>query len=573
MKTIWPLLTLLSIVVFAAETKIEPITFSTNITVPAIADNIHQVLNQHFQHQLDRFNHYPAEQVLNQVNRLVSQATEPYGYFSPRTSHTLSTRDHTLHVHLTIELGPPTQIQQLLIQPGNCPDDILNNSNITELIQSKPGETFQADRYEADKERVLTYLNQYGYLNAKLTGSTIKVYKQKHAADLVFRLHCNQAYTFGPSTIKPDLISERLLRQLAPFQQQQPYNAILLSQYQNTLYGTGLFENIQITPKINLTETDIPIHIDYTPIPRHQYTASLGYNTDIGYNSHVSFTRNLIGKWGQSLDTNLRISEAKQKLDVTLFVPVTHPKQNYFTIGSHIQIESDSTRSFEKIALEYQRSRITPYTDFTWSIINQIERSNFLNDDQRRTKTIIYPEASYTKRFHYTILHGWWQSVIASEPFGLNSLSFAKGLTELIMIFAPEMGSKLLLKNQLGIIWTEPGKKLPASWYFLTGGTYSVRGYGYNQIGAGQINRFLFTGSIEPQFPIYRSIYLTPFIDYGTATPSWRSEPLKYAIGSGLLWESPFGDIQASIATPINRRQATTATVWRFHIGLQRRLH
>ena len=127
----------------------------------------------------------------------------------------------------------------------------------------------------------------------------------------------------------------------------------------------------------------------------------------------------------------------------------------------------------------------------------------------------------------------------------------------------------MILKTSFGVIVSED--TLPLSWYYRTGGTYTVRGFTYNSIGNTEItdNKMLFTGSIEIQRNIYSSFYSNLFLDLGNVSSNIFNSPASYAVGTGLIWESPFGNFEASIGWPIkNYSIYNQSPTW--HIALKR---
>ena len=95
----------------------------------------------------------------------------------------------------------------------------------------------------------------------------------------------------------------------------------------------------------------------------------------------------------------------------------------------------------------------------------------------------------------------------------------------------------------------------PPMRYFYTGGSYSVRGFSYQSIGADnetfEYNHYLYTASFEVQQRLYQDFYLIAFVDTGDATDTIAHSKASTSAGSGILWKTFAGNLELSIAKPI----------------------
>jgi outer membrane protein insertion porin family len=108
------------------------------------------------------------------------------------------------------------------------------------------------------------------------------------------------------------------------------------------------------------------------------------------------------------------------------------------------------------------------------------------------------------------------------------------------------------------------GKPLPFNKRFYGGGIGSVRGFETNSLGPrdtdgsvlGGTRRFTATAEFLFPFPGLekdRSVRLAAFTDFGQVYAAGASAgPVRYSIGIGLDWQSPFGPLRISWARPMN---------------------
>ena len=147
----------------------------------------------------------------------------------------------------------------------------------------------------------------------------------------------------------------------------------------------------------------------------------------------------------------------------------------------------------------------------------------------------------------------------------------------------------LKLRGRLGYADDYGGEQFPFFKNFYMGGVRTVRGYRTSSIGPKYYSngRWFTTGgtksflaSAELFFPVpglkkKDSFRLSTFIDAGgvysdnesvTGTEQYQQGELRYSIGMGLQWNSPFGPLQLSIAEPIN--DDSTDRTQRFQFGM-----
>ena len=71
------------------------------------------------------------------------------------------------------------------------------------------------------------------------------------------------------------------------------------------------------------------------------------------------------------------------------------------------------------------------------------------------------------------------------------------------------------------------------------------------------------------QRKLYESIYASLFYDAGNANEDIFTSKASQSLGTGLVWESPFGDIELSLAWPI-QNYSIDQDHYKFHIALKK---
>jgi len=150
----------------------------------------------------------------------------------------------------------------------------------------------------------------------------------------------------------------------------------------------------------------------------------------------------------------------------------------------------------------------------------------------------------------------------------------------------------LKLRGTLGYAREYGGEAYPFFKNFYMGGVRTVRGYRTSSIGPKYFNesagRWFTTGgqrsllvSAELFFPVpglknNDSFRLSTFADAGgvfsdndsvTGSDQYEAGEMRYSVGMGVQWNSPFGPLQASIAQPLNDDDKDRVQRFQFGMG------
>src|SRR5262249_7785472 len=128
------------------------------------------------------------------------------------------------------------------------------------------------------------------YPDAKFAMSTIDVYPEQHAADIVLRFDSGSRYTFGAIDVRQDVLMEPLVRSYVPFSPGEPYDARKLTELYVALTDSGFFPAIAVhaaAPDRDARTT--PVEIALTPGTRLAISYGVGFSTDTG--PRFRFTR------------------------------------------------------------------------------------------------------------------------------------------------------------------------------------------------------------------------------------------------------------------------------------------
>ena len=148
-------------------------------------------------------------------------------------------------------------------------------------------------------------------------------------------------------------------------------------------------------------------------------------------------------------------------------------------------------------------------------------------------------------------------SALGSDQDFIRYTVNARGFFE---FFSTVIASRVLVGTIQPIANTQ-SDDVPLVERFYSGGSSSMRGVGYRELGPKDIDgnaiggASLVESSIEWRIPVFRSLGIVGFIDAAFLGPdawSWRLDKLEYAAGPGLRYKTPAGPIRVDFAWRLN---------------------
>lgn len=504
-------------------------------------------VQNHLDRSLQSLVHPSTEEVQFWYQHSVSdiqQTLEAYGYFKPSIKHSLKKIDASWNANYQIFVGPPLKITTLKISVENAKQ----NPKITKLIVDFPlhvGDIFRSEVYEDAKQKLLAKVVAEGYLSASFSKHTILVNRQAYTAKLILTLNTGPRYYFGPITFKQSILNNNLLQRYIPFKSGDPYSSIQLLKLQDNLNKSGYFQNVSIPDsQLNKQNQNLPITFILTPRPSQQYTAGIGYGTDVGVRGTLGWESRYLNKEGHRLSILSQLSKVQNSLQTTYTIPGKHPNTDNYNINFAIVRKklTQVARTTQQLGIGsiskwkgWQRNLFLNY---------QIERFNYLNQP-KTSSHLLTPgiNLSYSKFDNPLFaLHGYqlnFRLQGASQNI-LSNTSFLQTELQGKYILSWDDNSRLLFRSDIGYTLTSNLANFPPSLLFYAGGSQSVRGYAYQSLGPA---RYLMIGSVEYQHRLINNFYGAIFFDAGNAVNNFPIN-LQKGSGIGLVWASPLGPME-----------------------------
>jgi translocation and assembly module TamA len=476
----------------------------------------------------------------------IKQTLEAYGYFKPSIKHSLKKIDTSWNASYQISVGPPLKITTLKVSV----EDTKQDPKITKLIADFPlhiGDTFRSEAYEDAKHKLLAKLVAEGYLSAYFSKHTILINRQAYTAQLILILNTGPRYYFGPITFQQSILNNSLLQRYIPFKRGTLYSSTQLLKLQDNLNKSGYFQNVSIRDsQINKQTQNLPVTFILTPRPSQQYTAGIGYGTDVGMRGTLGWESRYLNKEGHRLSIFSQLSKIQNSLQTTYTIPGKHPNTDNYNINFAIVRKkiTQVTTTTQQLGIGsmskwkgWQRNLFLNY---------QIERFNYLNRPTANSH-LLTPgiNLSYSKFDNPLFaLHGYQLNfrLQGADQHLLSTTSFLQAELQGKYILSWNDNNRFLFRGDVGYTLTSNLANFPPSLLFYAGGSQSVRGYAYQSLGPG---RYLMTGNIEYQHRIINNFYGAIFFDAGNAVNNFPIN-LQKGSGIGLVWASPLGPMEVT---------------------------
>ncbi len=513
-------------------------------------------------------------QLFSAVEEDITPALEALGYYAPEIRKELVTGGDCWQANVKVTPGTPVRVRTIAVEIGGDARDDEAFGDFLSDLPLKEGEQLHHGRYEAIKAGLRSLALERGYLDARLTRSTLRIHKDEKAADIVIDFASGTRYRFGELRLGDQPLQESFVRRLGAYEPDTPYVVSTLVRLDRNLSNSGYFQSVEVRPLRDQAKGGrVPVEVAFTRESRHAWRAGVGFATDSGPRVSAGYENRYVNDRGHRFSTDVRLSPVISTLSAEYRIPGKDPhKQNYRFTGA---FEHDDTESFtsDSLNLGFFDSRRMGGWNHSRFIKVLTERSDIGNDDV--SSTFVLPGIG-------------WNRMEADDPLrtrrgyrlGLEAQGTHEALlssTSLFQVTAHAKGiyrfagwGRVTGRVDLGTTLTPEFADLPASLRFFAGGDNSVRGYAFESLGPrdsdGEVvgGKHLLTASIEYEHPLGNEDWWgAAFVDAGNAFDT-NDIRVKQGYGGGLRWYSPVGRIRLDIAFPDD----TSEDEWRIHFGL-----
>jgi outer membrane protein insertion porin family len=454
-----------------------------------------------------------------------------------------------------------------------------------------------------DVEKLTDFYGDRGYAFANVEPETIVRADQK-VVDVTFRVSKGQAVKIGKIEISGNTKTrDKVIRRQMKIQEQELFSATDLRKSRDALQRLGFFSEVNVTTRKSPTPDQINVLVDVKEGSTGAFSAGAGFSSGDQFLFNVRVSENNLFGYGIRAAANADFGSVRRNIFLSLTDPyfldtellaagtlysaaLEFPdftrEANGFSLRllypfAEVGLEEIGGVSFEetRFGLEYRLEKarifdVSPIappsifdaagSTFISSIAPGIAR-NTLNHSFDPTAgsfqdiSFEYAGLGTDTKFVRFQMRGRWFVPLYQIP-GFGPLVFSSG------------GSLGLGRGEEGL----SGRELPLIERYFPGGINTVRGFETRALGPredtlspqgavinnqaiGGTNELILQNEII--FPIFQQVGLrgVVFFDAGNAFLERKGidfGDLRYSVGAGIRWLSPFGPLRIEFGIPLN---------------------
>ena len=547
------------------------VRFIINGVNSEIKQNVITSLNSVSENYLSAPTSNAINYLIHQAPSVVYKAVAPYGFLDAKVKQNVSHSGNNWTLSYYIQPGAPVRINNINIKITGPGAHTKIFQKVITKYAPKTGTILNIQKYNNFINQLTVQANKFGYFQAKVVEKKIIVNRIEHTASINIIYNTGMRSRFGITYFNQTPLSIKLLRRYMHYCANTPYSEKKLQTMQQDLINSNYFNQVMVTPEISHSKNNIvPIQVKLVPNKAKKYTIGVGYGTDTGFRTTLGLDFRRFTKMGDKLSLAGQLSSLSNSISGEYLIPGRNPARNLYTIsaGYSKQDLSIGDSNAKKIGIGYT-SMFNRWTQtIALSYLNERYNINAIGTPKINSNMLV-PSITWSRKKtdnHLKPNNGYSVTfrISGAEKALLSRNSFYQFYLDsrwLRSFFNNH--TRLLLHGELGYTNINNLSNLPLSLQLLAGGPQSVRGYSYRSIGPGNILRVT---SIELQQKIYKDFYLAGFYDAAMVSNKIGSGTVFQSAGPGLVWLSPIGMIEVSVARRLGTE--TNRNKWGFDFSM-----
>ncbi len=487
-------------------------------------------------------------------------------------------------VRIEIDAGARTTVNRVrVVLEGAAARDGLE-PKFVERWPLPEGSFFRTAPWEFGKRQMLEFLQQRGYLRARIVSSRADIDPAATTASLDVVVDSGPRLMFGESTVRGlSRYPRSIVDALHPWDVGDPYSYEQTQTLADRLRTEGHFGSVTVLPDLTALEADpqrmdVPMTIEVRERSSKYLTLGGGFSTDEGFRALAGFNhRNVFGRaW--TMESGALVETVRRRVFVNGMTPYDGNGHRWQT-GLRYEVEDISGELTSTNTAYFGRGMRADQIEHFVSLQYQWEHRSVAADpepitDQRRALSPSYAwllrrvDSRVDPRTGYTVsaqVSGAVEGVGSDQTFVRfygRAMKFLSMPGDTVLA-----GGLLVALVEAGQVFADSSSGIPTDNLFRAGGAQSIRGYEYQSLGVREGNaivggRVLALASLEYQHPIRDAWYGAVFVDVGNAADSWSDYRAVRGTGVGLRWRSPVGPINLDVA------YGTDVQEWRAHFSV-----
>jgi len=607
----------------AAELRYE----ASGISDPLLANVLSHVRAFSIGRQSDR-SQADYDDILADAISKAEIALRPFGYYKATVNGRVVPKgEDEMVVQLKITAGPPVLVDQVTIQvvgEGAGRDRVTSWRNSWPLTK---GKVLDQTVWEERKETVLMQLGRAGYLAAAYTEHQLELDLEKNRANITLTLDTGKRFLFGDIDYGEHVLKPGIVEYIPRFQNGDPYSATLMDKFRLDLWKSGYFTDVVVEefPRADQDSPVVDLRVQFETATRNTYQGSIGYGTDTNARLQAQWSRHPMSRNGDRLDVGIGWQEFNDEYSLrgTYRLPRRNRARQYWTSDltlkhegldldvrpspdedfiriasgtideSHLRVgrlkvrnfKSGEQQAFETLFVQALNSSdelapITGIPDPQILDIGSEDHSLFGGTDKALSVGFDYDLVAVYGKAWETDGHRERAWIFSSSKSLGSDRNFVQAYISTRRNYLKGDRWKFLVRAEAGYTDAKVSEQeiivdgnsvplsvtsLPNFYRFKTGGSSSVRGYGFEELSDNHIgSNHILSASAEVEMKIFNKWSAALFFDIGNAFNDWSNPALKRGFGIGVRWYSIAGPIRVDVAQALD----LVDKPWRVHFTI-----
>ncbi len=488
---------------------------------------------------------------------------ETEGYYSPVVKMDWqSPEGQGKHIVINVDPGKPVKVASVDIEfTGAIATQSASLHPGVEQLRKEwqlpVGAVFRMADWEAAKVALLKQVTAVRYPRAELEDTQAVVNPETDKVALKVVINSGKPVTFGPIKIVGlQRYGEDIIMGQRPVKVGSTYRENALLNWQSRLQDTGYFRSVEVSADLESGLDEVPVTVTVVENMKKHASAGIGYSTDTG--ERISLSYDNLHLFGRDYKLNssvvLQSKQRTAKADVYLPQSTEGVRDSFGVMYDRSEIEGEDTRV---VGANVRRAWGTPRFEKYVRVEYLNEHTRIDGADGQHSEAMPVTFGVVIRRLNNRLAptKGYAveaQAGVAVEPL-LTDKSFVRSYLKGLRLQTVSENSYLVLRGELGAVFSNGKSGIPSTLMFRTGGDQSVRGYAYESLGVKEGDavvggRYLAVASAEYQYYFLRNWGIAFFVDAGNAgdTVSELDPAVGYGIGG--RWRSPAGPVGVDLA-------------------------
>jgi outer membrane protein insertion porin family len=537
------------------------------------------------------------------------------GYISVRVDEpAVERKDDGLHVTIKIDEGDRFNVGAI-----EFAGDVREDLDLRKDLELTSGTVFRSSKLRQDILKLTDRYGDVGYAFVNIEPET-EIDQDAKTVDITYRIDQGPEVTIDKIAVTGNTKTrDKVIRRELKVEEQQRFSGTKLKKSRDALNRLGFFQEVNLTTQRGRSEERLDLQVDVKEGQTGALTAGAGFSSadNLLFNARIS-ENNLFGR-GQRAVLNADFGSIRQNFIASFTEPYLFDIPLSATIDAfRWRLDFDdftrggtgmSVRTLYPLtALGYERlfNRLS-LEEVEIGAEYRLEDAEITDITNRSPPSVVAEEGrSLTSSIRPILSRNTLNSLFDPTRGSSQEFSFeVAGLGGESEFFKVDLRMRyfwpIYRSQQLGtFVYSiggtvgygqgdrgQDGNELPLFERYFPGGINSVRGFATRTLGPREAvdnaqgeeidtdpiggSRQLIVNN-EVIFPIVEQLGLkgVVFFDLGNAwldSDGYALGDLRYSVGGGVRWLSPFGPIRIEIGYPLNRESQDKTSVVLFSFG------